>query len=121
MCDMTTTTATPTLSHYLGRAVAWALVAILAALLAVLFFGGPQSGPLPVAQRPDAVGSPTALIREHGCWTGSAPADMVGKMPGHVVVTVGGKTVYSAKYVGPALEQIFAGKASGLTVHAFCR
>jgi len=35
-------------------------------------------------------GSVGDLVAKHDCWTGAAPADMEGKMPGHVVVTKAG-------------------------------
>lgn len=57
-----------------------------------------------------------------GCWTGEAPADMVGQFPGHVVVTVHGETRKAgARMVGKALRQVFDGEQHGLTVHGFCR
>lgn len=63
-----------------------------------------------------------ALIEEHSCWTGEAPADMAGVLPGHVVVTVGGVTrLGGERMVGKALEQIFEGADHGLVVHGFCR
>lgn len=61
------------------------------------------------------------LIDEHDCWTRQAPADMEGRMPGHVVATVDGKTSYSSELVEPALESVFGTPVPGLTVHAFCR
>lgn len=62
------------------------------------------------------------LIDANGCWTGDAPADMAGVIPGHVVVTVDGVTrLGGSKAVGAALEQVFEGVDHGLTVHAFCR
>lgn len=63
------------------------------------------------------------LIDRHDCWSGPAPADMEGELPGHVVVTTSaGETVYAgSRRVGQALEQVFEGADHGLTVHAFCR
>jgi hypothetical protein len=72
----------------------------------------PVERPVPLAER---------LSDRHDCWSGNAPADMAGEIPGHVVVTYEGRTVYSAALVGPALEQLFDGTDHGLTVHAFCR
>lgn len=75
---------------------------------------------LPTDRAPS--GRPLRLAAAHDCWTGAAPADMKGRIPGHVVVTTpGGRTVYSARLVGPALEQTFDGQGAGLVVHAFCR
>lgn len=70
---------------------------------------------------PDA--GANALLREHGCWAGAAPADMKGKLPGHVVVTTAqDRTVYAGvRMVGKALDQQFGGKHYGLTVWGFCR
>lgn len=72
--------------------------------------------------KPAVEGGVVALVKQHDCWTGNPPADMVGQIPGHVVVTVDGTTRYGGeRMVGKALDQLFAGKAHGLTVHAFCR
>jgi hypothetical protein len=67
-----------------------------------------------------------ALVEVHDCWTGSddMPADMRGKLPGHVVATPADaeRPAYSAAMVGPALDQVFGAAAdTGLVVHAFCR
>jgi hypothetical protein len=62
------------------------------------------------------------LIEQHECWSGEAPSDMAGRVPGHVVVTTSaGRAVYSARLVGPALDQTFNGRDAALLVHAFCR
>lgn len=62
-----------------------------------------------------------AIAAEHDCWTGEAPAHMQGVIPGHVVVTRDGRTIYGGSaLVGKALEQVFDGVDHGLTVHAFC-
>lgn len=58
------------------------------------------------------------LVEEHGCWTGEAPKDMEGKMPGHVVTQKG---LGGQRVVGKALDQIFNGTDHGLTVYGFCR
>lgn len=92
------------------------------------FFGGfdvapPATDEEVMAIRPHAPNSPAALVERHGCWTGEAPADMVGELPGHVVVSEVGKGPRHAgpAMVGKALAQIFEGADHGLTVHAFCR
>ena len=70
-------------------------------------------------QAPEAQQTPAeALIERHGCWTGEAPADMVGVIPGHVVTQHG---YQGEKAVGHALAQMFDGADHGLTVYAFCR
>lgn len=62
------------------------------------------------------------LVAEHDCWTGDAPADMVGEIPGHVVVTIDGEPRYAGdRLVGRALEQLFDGVDHGLVVAGFCR
>lgn len=61
------------------------------------------------------------LIAEHRCWTGEAPEHMQGQIPGHVVVTRGGRTFIGGdRLVGQALAQIFEGADHDLTVHGFC-
>jgi hypothetical protein len=75
-----------------------------------------------MSSRPHAEGSADALIADHDCWSGKAPADVT--IPGHVVLMRDGAVapVYGgARMVGLALDQIFDGKAHGLTVYAFCR
>ena len=75
--------------------------------------------PEQTVDRPHAEGSAAALAEEHGCWTGGeAPTD-----PTHVVVTIGDDIAptYGGKALtDKALDQLFAGKDHGLTVHAFC-
>ena len=82
------------------------------------------------ADRPVAPPAPTRaerLIETHDCWSGAAPADMKGVLPGHVVATRPGRqAVYSRRLVGPALDQLFAEPSDSagqprLVVHAFCR
>lgn len=78
--------------------------------------------PTIAAERPQVTDSPAALLAVNDCWTGEAPADMQGKVPGHVVVTLGGQTRFSGeRMVGKALAQIFDGADHGLTIHGFCR
>lgn len=69
-----------------------------------------------------APGSVPALVQRHDCWTGAAPAEQAGRVPGHVVVTVrGGDPQLSATLVDAALAHVFEVPRRGLTVHAFCR
>lgn len=82
------------------------------------------SVPLPTAQKAPAT-IPTAryLLDQHHCWSGEAPKDMRGQIPGHVVVTrPDGSTTYAGRRLtGQALGQLFAGERHGLTVWGFCR
>jgi hypothetical protein len=69
-----------------------------------------------------ATGSPADLVAKHHCWTGEAPADMAGKMPGHVVFAKGSTPAFAGpRMVNQALEQIFNGVDHGITVYGFCR
>lgn len=105
--------------------------AVLRALAITLAFGGSflavsaftPDATMEWADKPPAPGAPATLVEQHNCWTGAAPKDMEGKMPGHVVVTrKDGKTVYAGpKMVGKALEQVFEGTDHGLIVRGFCR
>lgn len=67
-----------------------------------------------------------ALMRDHGCWSGEAPAALQGQLPGHVVVSHRrGRevvTTYAGEiWVGRALEQLFGdGDPRVVTVHGFC-
>ena len=72
------------------------------------------------ADRPSPVEAAARLAARHNCWTSAqeAPVDL----PGHVVVTPpGGRPVYSRRWTGPALEQLFGEVDHHLTVHGFCR
>mgnify|MGYP000604353980 CR=1 FL=1 len=84
-----------------------------------------RSTPTPIAT------TVNAMLIANDCWTNEQdiPADMVGKLPGHVVVTVGNDdepTYGGARLVGLALEQIpkeygGLGIDHNLRVHGFCR
>lgn len=71
--------------------------------------------------------SPTSNlpVHGHGCWSGEAPADMEGKVPGGVVVTLHpGETpayLHTPKAVGAALDHVFSGLHPEMTVWSFCR
>lgn len=114
----------------LSRSLARGLIAPVGFILALgggLLVGvGQDPAPAdpgdPMQVRPIVTGSPAALMEEHGCWAGEAPPDMVGKIPGHVVVTVRHVTRYAGpEMTGKALEHVFEGKYPALTVHGFCR
>ena len=72
--------------------------------------------PAPVVE-PDRA---TVLVERHDCWRGEAPDDV--DMPGHVVWQhPDGRTVYSARLVGSALDTLFGdGDLAGRPI-AFCR
>ena len=74
-------------------------------------------------EKPNAKGSPVWFVEKYDCWTGEPPADMVGKFPGHVIVTEGGRTFRGGPTkVATALDHIFEGKPTEIeTIHAFCR
>ncbi|MDP3891238.1 hypothetical protein [Nocardioides sp.] len=64
------------------------------------------------------------LLERHGCWSGQAPADMQGQIPGGVVVTRAGAAAPAyggATMVARALDHVFAGEHPDLVVHGFCR
>lgn len=73
--------------------------------------------------RPAHPGSPAALIEAHDCWTGEAPVDMAGKIPGHIVVSPAAQAPRYAggRMVSKALAQTFGGADHDLIVHGFCR
>lgn len=73
--------------------------------------------------RPNAKGSPVWFVEKFDCWNGNPPADMVGVIPGHVIVTVGNKTFRGgSKMVGIALADIFEDADTEIqSIHGFCR
>lgn len=72
--------------------------------------------------KPAIVNGPAAIVEANDCWSGPAPADMEGKVPGHVVIgDVDGVRIAGKHMVDLALRQIFNGEDHGLTVHGFCR
>lgn len=115
-------TTTKTLTARIGTKVAHNVTA--AAVLLAVLMGGQMVGnddPTP-AERPAPSTSPTGLVEAYDCWTGQAPADMEGKVPGHVVVTQDNVARYAGpRVVAQALAQVFDGEDHGLTIHAFCR
>lgn len=114
-----------TLGQYLRRGLVRAVAAGIPLLAAgAVAASVPNAEAVPFDVQPPttpaapAPGSPAALVEAHDCWTGDAPADMVGKMPGHVVTDNGYR---GAAEVERALDQVFAGADHGLTVYGFCR
>jgi hypothetical protein len=94
---------------------------VILALACVLVYGMSSARSTSADGSPVAV-SPATIAAAHDCWSGDAPADMQGILPGHVVVTIDGRPRYAGeRMVGKALEQVFEGADHGLTVHAFCR
>jgi hypothetical protein len=63
------------------------------------------------------------MVERHHCWTGEAPPDMRGKIPGGVLAARPGHPVelLRGRWVGRALDQVFEGVEHGLRVYAFCR
>lgn len=58
------------------------------------------------------------MVESGRCWTGEAPAEMQGVVPGHVWAD---GQYRGERAVGKALEQIFNGVDHGMQVQAFCR
>ena len=58
------------------------------------------------------------LLERHSCWSGDAPADMVGVIPPRAVVTLPGERAQLVDG-GVGLAIVFEGKAG--VVHGFCR
>ena len=81
---------------------------------ATMTYAEPQPAPVVEPTRAEV------LAERHDCWQGEAPEDV--DMPGHVVWQhPDGRTVYSARLVGPALDTLFGdGNLAGSPV-AFCR
>lgn len=110
------------------NAAAVAAVGVLVAVAMVAWSVGAtmrprQDNDRQTSLRPQAVTSADSLIAVHDCWTQDAPADMAGKVPGHVVVVLpNGDTVYGGRrLVAKALGQVFDGEQHGLSVIGFCR
>ncbi len=105
----------------LGRTIAVTFGRNLLVLLAMgvtLLFGVLSQEKVSYS-RPMPSGSAEALVAEHGCWTGAAPAGVIAH---HVVVTVDGLTRYAGqRLTDRAIEQAVFGVDHGLVVHGFCR
>lgn len=84
-----------------------------------------DAAPVVASDTPGVARRAAALVVEHDCWTGEAPADVV--TPGHVVVTLRRDdrlvTRYGgARLTGRALEHVFGEPdPQVLVVHGFCR
>ena len=108
------------LTAQLVRLIVVAIVVGLC-IAAMLAPTGSDPDPTPV-DRNVAQDSPAAVLGAHegDCWTGRAPDDVY--IPGHVIVQYGdGRTVYSARLVGEALEAAINGAPAPFDVLAFCR
>lgn len=103
----------------LGVNLLWVGVAISGSLVALAESAATQSEP----HKPPAAGSPREIAERHNCWTDAPPADMVGEIPGHVLISEPGglAVVGGRRLVHQALDQVFNGTDHGLTIHAFCR
>lgn len=121
-----------TLRAVLRRAVASPVLMLGAGVLgfgavstAMAFDLIPETGWVtPGASSPTAGVEVDALMDRHGCWSGEAPAEMAGVVPGGVVFTAPGDgPSYSAEpaVVGRALRHVFDRREPGLVVHGFCR
>lgn len=132
------TPVAPTLARQLGRALRRSTICF--ALFAAAYVGvlqatggehgvidlevvAPEHGAVAAAEVDRSAARAVELVEDHGCWAGEAPADMVGVVPGHVVVAAAGEgpRLGGSLAVGRALEQIFEGVDHGLTVYGFCR
>ena len=103
----------------LRAAVLFVLVALVAG--GVRLLAGPPTATGPDYHDGTRRADPVAtLIGQHDCWTSNGPA---GVIPGHVVATLpSGRLVYGGqRLTARALDQLFANKPAGLTIHAFCR
>lgn len=89
------------------------------------------STPAPAVAAPTSAGKLAAavverLVERHGCWTGEAPPEWQGEIPGHAVVTLPGRaprrtpsSVGFDVWLGPD-GQLATGDERPGTVHAFC-
>jgi len=121
--------ATPTLGYLMERAV---LKTVVLLTVALVWMGSVEIGHgyaetesderIELA-RPAASGSPRELIARYDCWTGNPPLDMVGRIPGHAVITIGyGPPTYvGTNGVDQALQHVFEKRHPNIDVHAFCR
>lgn len=84
----------------------------------------PSTGDDVMSIRESAPNSPTGMVERFGCWSGNPPADMVGSIPGHVIIREAGTDKVrhgGSKWVGIALEQMFEDSGTTHEVFAFCR
>lgn len=79
----------------------------------------PQPEPISYEDVQEQPSRAEVLIERHDCWTSDAPADMRGELPGHAVVTVGGRVRYTDSTA--ALEHVFHSEHPQMVVHGFCR
>lgn len=106
-----------TLRHHLWRCLRLklAVFAIFAAFSVPYAFASDPAPVVPDLPHP----APAEIIAfQHDCWTGNAPADMAGKMPG-AMVTIDAHYVDNPARVRRALDRALAGQHS--EAFAFCR
>ncbi|WP_294567628.1 hypothetical protein [uncultured Arthrobacter sp.] len=110
------------MTRRLARALGHNLL-IVVGLASVLLYGTATETNIEPS-KPVAQGSPVALMQANDCWEGSPPADMVGEIPGRVVIRFEGQDVRVAgsQAVGIALDHIFVKPNPRVAqVHGFCR
>lgn len=110
------------LASYLARSLI-APFGFLAGALLVLAFAS-QAETAALAEVDAGPSYVERMVERHGCWSGPAPVDMVGEVPGHVVVTWPGAVAatYGGRHaVKVALEHVFGDGVRGMVVHGFCR
>lgn len=85
----------------------------------------PEHGAVTIADQSAAERRAERLVERHGCWTDETPADMVGEIPGGVVVVEQGdrpRYFGTDVMVGRALDHVFGDADPGLdAVVGFCR
>lgn len=98
------------------------LPATFGAASSLLIAFGPTA-PTPAGPDDPVPDPAVVLIQQHDCWTDDPPPGQRNRIPGHTVVTLSeGITVYSRRWVGPALDTVFDDPDPRIaTVHAFCK
>lgn len=123
-----------TLRHLVARAIVRAVTCCLllaAPVVAIYSLPGIDFGVGSMtyaAPETAGLGEPSnidRLVERHGCWTDAPPADMVGEIPGGVIMSRDGGSIRfygSDTAVGDALDHVFGATDATIgTVVGFCR
>lgn len=103
-----------TAMHLLGLGI----VSIVATVVAIL---AANSGTVTVTPTgaPESVTIPQQMLEDHDCWSGPAPADMVGKLPSHAVVELDARR--GPQYVNSSIGFDIWQHGRAGTLYGFCR
>lgn len=101
------------------RLLGFSLCIVTITFVALLATNSSDAATMTPGETTDSAHATQHLLDTHDCWSGAAPADMRGKIPGHAVVELAGDR--GARYVGSQVGfDIWQHVRPGV-LYGFCR